>query len=115
MDSILTSVKKLLGIDKEYDHFDMELIIHINSALSVLTQLGVGPEQGLAIFNEKDAWFDLLADDPRLEMVKTYVFLKVKMVFDPPSVATVIESFKRTISELEWRIKESIELNREED
>lgn len=105
MESILTSIKKLLGIVEEYEHFDVDIIMHINSAFSVLTQLGVGPEEGFRIEDASTEWSDFLYDDPRLEMVRTYVYLKVKQVFDSNSSSSaVIEAINRQIQELEWRI-----------
>lgn len=104
MESILTSIKKLLGITEEYEQFDQDIIIHINSVLSVLTQLGVGPTKGFSIKDEKSVWKDFIKDDLRLEVVKSYVYLKVKLLFDPPLSSAVIESTNRMISELEWRI-----------
>lgn len=105
MESILTSIKKLLGIAEEYEHFDADIIMHINSAFSVLTQLGVGPEEGFRIEDARAEWSDFLHNDPRLEMVRTYVYLKVKQTFDSnSSSAAVIEAINRQIQELEWRI-----------
>lgn len=104
MDSILTSIKKLIGITGDYTHFDQDLIIHINSALAVLVQLGVGPEKGFSIQNELTTWTDFIGNDSRLELIKSYVYLKVKLLFDPPSSSAVAESIKRMIDELEWRI-----------
>ena len=105
MDSILTSIKKMLGISEEYTHFDMDLIIHINSVLSILTQIGVGPSEGFSIQDKTEIWTDFIASDKRLELVKTYVNLKVKLIFDPPLSSAVIESTNRMTSELEWRIQ----------
>ena len=105
MDSILTSIKKLLGIAQECTDFDMDLTIHINSVLMILTQLGVGPEKGFTIKDSRDLWEDFLEDDlSKLEAVRTFVYLKVRLIFDPPSNSAVIESINRTISELEWRL-----------
>lgn len=109
MDSILTSIKKLLGITEEYEHFDADIIMQINSVFSTLTQLGVGPIQGFRIDDKQTTWLDFLRDDYRLDFVKTYVYLKVKLVFDPPLNSAIIESIKREISELEWRITAAIE------
>ena len=110
MESILTSIKKLLGIAEEYEHFDVDIIMHINSAFSVLTQLGVGPEEGFRIEDAGAEWSDFLDDDPRLEMVRTYVYLKVKLVFDTTSSSSaVIESINRQIQELEWRINVTVD------
>ena len=110
MDSILTSIKKLLGIAQECTDFDMDLIIHINSVLMILTQLGVGPEKGFTIEDSRDLWKDFLEDDlSKLEAVRTFVYLKVRLIFDPPSSSAVIESINRTISELEWRLNVAAE------
>lgn len=104
MDSILTSIKKLLGITAEYTQFDADLIIHINSVFSILTQLGVGPSTGFSIHDEYSVWADFLPEDPRLEMVKTYVYLKVRLMFDPPDRSAVADAMKRQIDELEFRL-----------
>ncbi len=111
MDSILTSIKKMLGITEEYEHFDQDLIIHINTVLNTLTQIGVGPEQGFAIDSANQIWSDFLCGDSRLELIKSYVYLKVKMLFDPPLGSAVIESINRQISELEWRISIAVDPN----
>jgi len=103
MESILTSIKKLLGIAEEYTHFDADLIMHINSVLSILTQIGVGPAEGFTISGESDKWEDFTTSN-KLEHIKTYMYLKVKLMFDPPLSSAVMESYNRTISELEWRI-----------
>ena len=89
MESILTSIKKLLGITEEYEQFDQDIIIHINSVLSVLTQLGVGPTEGFSIKDEKSVWTDFIEDGLKLEAVKSYVYLKVKLLFDPPPSSLV--------------------------
>ena len=105
MESILTSIKKLLGISEEYEHFDNDLIMHINSVLLVLTQLGVGPEEGFYIVDKNDTWDDFLAGSMNLEMVKSYVYMKVKLLFDPPLSSAVIEANNRVIAEFEWRLR----------
>lgn len=109
MESILTTIKKLLGIAEEYEHFDSDIIVHINSAFMILTQLGVGPAKGFSIADEMSLWSDFLGDDPRLEAVKTYIHLKVKLLFDPPTNSAVIESITKSISELEWRLNVAAE------
>lgn len=104
-ESILTSIKKLLGITEECTDFDTDIIIFINTVFPILQQLGVGPEEGFKIEDSSAKWSDYLGDfDKRLGTVKTYIYLKVKMVFDPPLSSSVIESYNRTLSELEWRI-----------
>ena len=104
MESILTSVKKQLGIAEDYEHFDPDLIISINSVFSVLNQLGVGPEEGYSICNANENWSDFLPAGKKLELVKTYVYLKVKLIFDPPTSSAVMEAIKQNIAEQEWRI-----------
>lgn len=105
MEQILTSIKKLLGIGEEYTHFDQDLIIHTNSVLSILTQIGVGPVDGFSINDSSSTWNNFIQGSAQLELVKTYVYLKVKLIFDPPLTSSVIESINRTIAELEWRIQ----------
>ena len=117
MDSILTSIKKLLGIAEDYEHFDQDLIIHINSVLSVLTQLGVGPSQGFSIEDENATWDDFIPEDKRLSSIRSYVYMKVKLLFDPPLSSSVMESMNRMISEFEWRLNiaaEPTQSNKEE-
>lgn len=104
MDSILTSIKKLLGIDEEYTQFDSDIIMHINTAFLNLTQLGVGPAEGFLIEDDSATWGDFIGDSNQLQAVKTYVYLKVKLLFDPPLSSSVTESINRIISELEWRL-----------
>ena len=109
MDSILTSIKKLLGIAEDYEHFDQDLIIHINSVLSVLTQLGVGPSEGFSIEDENATWNDFIPEDKRLSSIRSYVYMKVKLLFDPPLSSSVMESMNRMISEFEWRLNVAVE------
>ena len=104
MDSILGSIKKLLGSTDEYGVFDKDLVMHINSVFFVLTQLGVGPEEGFSIQDETAVWEDFIPCGANLEALKTYVYLKVKMLFDPPLGSAVIESMNRQINEFEWRL-----------
>lgn len=109
MDSILTSVKKMLGIAEEYDHFDADLIMHINSVLTILGQLGVGPDEGFFIEDDGAEWTDFVPDMSNLQFIKTYVYQKVKLLFDPPQSASAIEALNRSISELEWRINAQVD------
>lgn len=104
MGSILTSIKKMLGITEEYEHFDTDIIIHINTAIATLTQLGIGPQQGFTVTDKDDIWSDFISDDPRLEMVKSFIYLKVKLLFDPPASSVVVDAIKQSIQELEWRL-----------
>ena len=98
MESILTSIKKLLGIEEEYEHFDTDIIIHINSTFSILNQIGVGPVNGFSIVDKSSTWDQYSLD------VKQFVYLKVKLIFDPPLSSSVMEAIKQTVSELEWRL-----------
>lgn len=109
MDSILLSIKKLLGIDAVCDHFDTDVILHINSALMVLNQLGVGPPGGFVVTSNAETWSDFLGTNQTIEAVKTYVFLKVKLAFDPPQSSAAIESFNKMIAEYEWRLNVAVD------
>ena len=102
--SILQSIKKLLGIPSDYDVFDSDVMTHINSAFSTLTQLGIGPTTGFMIEDDTAEWADFLADDNQLNPVKTYVALRVRQIFDPPQTSYLIDAFNTQIKELEWRL-----------
>lgn len=103
--SILNSTKKTLGIADDYTAFDLDIITHINTALSTLTQLGIGPVEGFMIEDDSAVWEDFLDEsDFQLNSVKSYVFLRVRQLFDPPTTSYLIESFDRQIRELEWRL-----------
>lgn len=104
MDSILTSIKKLLGIDEEYTHFDTDIVMGINTAFSILTQIGAGPVTGFSISDKTSSWSDFIPDVKTHELIKTYIHLKVKLIFDIPSSSAVIDAINKQISELEWRI-----------
>ena len=104
MESILTSIKKLLGIAEEDTNFDQDLIMHINSVFMILTQLGVGPSKGFSIKDEHDVWSDYIPEQSSLEAVKSYVYMKVRLMFDPPLSSAVADAINRNISELEWRL-----------
>lgn len=104
MESILTSIKKLLGIADEYTHFDSDIIIFVNTVFSTLSQLGVGPVGGFIITDEYALWSDYTDNSEQLALVKTYVFMKTKMMFDPPVSSAVLSAMERQISELEWRL-----------
>ena len=116
MESILTSIKKLLGIDEEYENFDPDIIMHINSVFMILNQLGVGPSEGFSIQDSNSVWSDFMPSGSNLEAVKSYMHLKVKLMFDPPSSSAVMDAINRTIAELEWRLNvASDELNTSEE
>lgn len=108
-DSILTSVKKMLGIEEDYEHFDPDIIMHINAVLMILNQIGLGPKEGLIINDKTTPWSSLIPNEQELGCVRTYVYLKVKLIFDPPLSSSGIEAINKYISELEWRINISVD------
>lgn len=111
-ESILRDIKKMLGIDLDYDAFNVDIIVLINSALMVLCQLGVGPKKGFVITDYTSKWSDFLTNDVNLEAAKQYVYLKVRVTFDPPTSGSVLEAYNKQIQELEWRLNvqaESVE------
>lgn len=103
MDSILTSIKKDLGIAEEYEHYDSDIIRHINSVFMILKQLGVGPSKTFKITDKYDLWTEFLDSDD-LEAVKTYMYMKVKLIFDPPTSSAALEAMKESIKEYEFRL-----------
>lgn len=114
MESILTSIKKLLGITEEYEHFDADIIMHINSVFMTLTQVGVGPEEGFIIEDDTAIWSDFIPDPIKLQAVKSYIYLKVKLLFDPPTSSAVTEAYNRQISEFEWRLNVAVDVPKTE-
>ena len=114
-ESILTSIKKLLGIAEDCEHFDTDIIMHINSVFTILTQIGVGPSEGFSISDKFAIWTDFIPDNKKFESVKSYMHLRVKMLFDPPTSSAVLESINSTIKELEWRINVSAETKESEE
>jgi hypothetical protein len=110
MESILTSIKKLLGIAEDYTHFDNNIIIHINSVFMTLTQLGVGPSEGFFIEDESAIWSDFIPESNKLQAVKSYMFIKVKLMFDPGSIgASTLAMYERQIDQFEWRLNVAAE------
>lgn len=103
-ESILLTIKKLIGVGDEDDSFDTDLIIHINSVFGILWQLGIGPYEGYSIEDATNVWSEFLPDKKYLNTVKTYMALKVKKVFDPPQNSSVMEALTNSINEYEWRI-----------
>ena len=102
--SVLTSVKKMLGIESEYTQFDTDIIININSVMMTINQLGIGPVTGFYITGNTETWIGLIGERKDMEAIKTLVYLKVRLLFDPPSSAFVLESIQRQIQEFEWRL-----------
>lgn len=109
MESILTSIKKMLGIAEEYTHFDPDIIMHINTVFMVLHQLGVGPDNGFYIEDDTYTWADFLEDPTRLQMVKSYMYLKVRKVFDPPTSSTHMNAIDQSIAEYEFRLNVAVD------
>lgn len=103
-DSILTGTKQSLGITEEVTNFDAELTMHINSVFADLNQLGIGPDNGYQMANKDDTWDELIGEDSRYNQVKSYVFMRVRMLFDPPSLGYLITAYEKMIKEAEWRI-----------
>lgn len=99
----------MLGIEEDYTHFDADIILNINAALMGLTQIGVGPATGFMIIDDKALWTDFLGERKDIEAVKTYIAMKVRLMFDPPSSSFVLESMNRQIAELEWRLNVQVD------
>jgi hypothetical protein len=102
--SILTSTKKTLGIAEDYTAFDEDIIMHINTVFSTLNQLGLGPAEGFAISDKTPVWADFIGTDNRLNNVKSYMYMRVRLMFDPPSTSYLIASMERQVEQLEWRM-----------
>ena len=112
MESILTTVKNLLGIDEEDVSFDTDVIVSINTAIPSLSQMGIGPPNGFIVISADNTWSEYIGDSlVNLEGVKTYLYLKTKLIFDPPTNSTVIQSIENNLKELEWRMMLAVETN----
>lgn len=109
MESILTSIKEFLGITEEYEHFDRPIIGHINSVFMDLTQIGVGPSEGFFIQDKNSCWSDFIPDLGKYEAVKSYMELRVQLLFDPPTSSAVLASYERQIEKWEWRLNVAAE------
>ena len=107
--SILTSIKKLLGIAEEDASFDQDIIMHINTVFAILAQLGVGPANGFSIEDDSAIWEDYLGNATNLELVKSYIYMKVRSMFDPPTSSILADAMNKNISELEWRINTMVD------
>lgn len=111
MESILTSIKKMLGISEEYTHFDADIIMHINSVFLILTQIGVGPVEGFSIEDDSTEWTEFIPNLTELQAVKSYMYLKVRLLFDPSSIgSSTLASYERQIQEFEWRLRLAAEM-----
>lgn len=109
MESILNSTKKMLGITAEYTHFDADIIMHINSVFMILNQIGVGPSKVFYIEDETTAWSDFIKDPTTLPIIKSYVYQKVRLLFDPPSSSTHMNAINQAISEFEFRLSVAVD------
>lgn len=108
-DSILTSVKKVLGLDENYTAFDIDIIMHINSTFAGLHQMGVGPEDGFIIEDKEPKWADFIGETKNISSVKSYMAAKVKLLFDPPATSFAIAATEKVIAEYEWRLTAAVE------
>ena len=109
MESILTSIKKMLGIEESYEQFDAEIIMHINSVFMTLLQLGVGPTEGFTIASKHATWSEFLPAGQQLEAVKTYMGQKVRLLFDPPTSSALLQAMERQVAEWEWRLNVAVD------
>lgn len=114
-DSILLDVKKKLGLEADYNPFDDEIIMDINTVLAKLTQAGIGPREGFEITDDTQTWTDFVGTDPRLNMVKTYTALDVRLLFDPPQSSAAMENMKAQIQEYIYRMNIHEEIVKELD
>lgn len=112
-ESILNSIKKLLGIAEDYNYFDQDIIMDINAALMILTQLGVGPSKGFLITDDTDTWNDFV-NNANLGSIQSYVYMKVKLMFDPPQNSFTVDSMTKLVNEFEWRLNVAVDNSGEE-
>lgn len=107
--SILLTIKKLLGPDADYTVFDQDIIVFINSALATLTQLGVGPSDGFRISGTTETWSDFIGEAEDLESLKEYIYMKVRIAFDPPASSSVLSAYQEACKEYEWRLNVAVD------
>lgn len=110
-ESILTTIKPMVGITEDDESFDPVIIGHINTVFADLHELGAGPSEGFSIKDDSAKWNDFTQGNPRLANVVTYMYMRVKLMFDPPQIAAVLASFERQIKEFEWRINSAVDFN----
>lgn len=108
-ESILESVKNSLGITSEYRYFDSQIIMHINSVFTILHQLGVGPDPEFSINDESATWSDFFGNAKPRQIIKSYMYLRVRMLFDPPTNSFLMDSMKQQIQEYEWRLNVAVD------
>ena len=110
MESILTSIKQQLGYEASETGFDEEIITHINTVLADLAQLGVGPPDGFEIEDETSTWQDFIPDMKKFNAVKTYIYMRVKLIFDSATMSSaLIDSFNKQCDRFEWRLNHAAE------
>lgn len=102
--SILETIKKLIGIDKDYGVFDIDLVVAINSSFTILNQLGVGPKKAFSISGPSETWDEFFSEEESIELAKSYAYLRARLLFDPPTTGVLHEAIERQISEFEWRL-----------
>ena len=103
-ESILKTIKQLIGCPDDFEQFDLDLIVHINSAFATLTQLGVGPKEGYRITGADNAWSEFEDNVQKLSLIKDYVYIKTRLLFDPPTSGSLMDSLKEQLKEMEWRL-----------
>ena len=108
-DSILNTIKKLLGISSAYTEFDADIIIHINSVFSILQQLGVGPDNGFSITDSTTTWSNYINNEKILNVVISYMYLHVRRLFDPPTNSAILNAQEQMIKEYEWRLNVAVD------
>ena len=110
-DSILEGTKKALGLEADYTPFDLDITMHINSVFLTLQQLGVGPTEGFSISGSEEKWEAFIGNNKNLNAVKTYMYLRVRLLFDPPTTSFAIESMANQVKEMEWRLNGQMEVS----
>ena len=103
-ESILKTIKQLIGCPDDFEQFDLDLMIHINSAFATLTHLGVGPKEGYRITGAYNVWSEFEDDSQKLSLIKDYVYIKTRLLFDPPTSGSLMDSLKEQLKEMEWRL-----------
>ena len=103
-ESILKTIKQLIGCPDDFEQFDLDLTIHINSAFATLTNLGVGPKEGYRITGQDNVWSEFEDDAKKLSLIKDYVYIKTRLLFDPPTSGSLMDSLKEQLNEMEWRL-----------
>lgn len=103
-ESILKTIKQLIGCPDDFEQFDLDLIVHINSSFATLTHLGVGPKEGYRITGADNAWSEFEDNAQKLSLIKDYVYIKTRLLFDPPTSGSLMDSLKEQLNEMEWRL-----------